>query len=681
LILLTPTSASGTLTAMTPWSQRLPGLAYGGDYNPEQWPEETWADDVRLMRQAGVTVVTVGVFSWALIEAKPGVYEFGWLDRVMDLLHDGGIAVDLATATASPPPWLSLRHPEMLPVTADGTTLWPGGRQAWCPSSPVYRAHAVALAEQMATRYASHPALVMWHVSNEIGCHNAHCYCDVSAAAFRRWLQRRYTDLDTLNAAWGTNFWSQRYAEWAEILPPRSAPNFANPTQQLDFARFSSDELLDCFRAERDVLHQHSPGVPVTTNFMAGMARPMDYWAWAGEVDVVSNDHYVRGENPEGHIDLAFSADLTRGLAGGAPWLLMEHSTSAVNWQPRNIAKQPGQLARNSLAHVARGSEGALFFQWRASQAGAEKYHSAMLPHAGTNTRTWREVTELGEILAAAGDLRGTTVHADVALVFDWQSWWAAELDSHPSIDVAYLDQVHAYYTALWRAGVTVDIVGPTSDLTGYRLVVVPTLYLADDTVAPSLERHVQGGGSLLITYFSGIVDENDHIRLGGYPGAFRELLGIRSEEFFPLRLGESVQLDDGSTATVWTEHLHLEGAEALASYTDGPLPGTPALTRRAVDGGGAAWYVATRLDADATDALIARLLTEADVRPVVQAVPGLEAVRRSHADGRTFLFLLNHTDAPVDVATKGADLVTGKDIDGIVTVPPGGVALIRERG
>jgi beta-galactosidase len=242
--------------------ERLGGLAYGGDYNPEQWPEETWADDVRRMREAGVNLVTVGVFSWALLEPADGTYEFGWLDRVLDLLHENGIAVDLATATASPPPWFSTAHPETLPVAPDGTRLWPGGRQAWCPSSPVFRAKAVALVDQLAKRYAEHPALVLWHVSNELGCHNAHCYCDVSAIAFRRWLRRRYGTLEELNRAWGTTFWSQRYGEWDEVLPPRTTPAVPNPTHALDFARFSSDELLDHYRAERDVLRRISPGVP-----------------------------------------------------------------------------------------------------------------------------------------------------------------------------------------------------------------------------------------------------------------------------------------------------------------------------------------------------------------------------------------------------------------------------------
>ena len=279
----------------------LPTLAFGGDYNPEQWPSQVWEDDVRLMREAGVNLVTVGVFSWALLERSPGEFSFDWLDEVIDLLHAAGIKVDLATATASPPPWLSRRHPEMLPVRADGTTLWPGGRQAFCPSSPVYREHALRLCRAMAERYGGHEALALWHVSNELGCHNALCYCDVSAQAFRDWLVARYGEIDRLNDAWGTAFWSQHYASFDEVLPPRVAPNFPNPTQQLDFRRFSSDQLLANFVAERDVLRELSPSVPVTTNFMVmHKVRDMDYFAWAPEVDLVSNDHYVRPRTPRG---------------------------------------------------------------------------------------------------------------------------------------------------------------------------------------------------------------------------------------------------------------------------------------------------------------------------------------------------------------------------------------------
>ncbi|MFF0658521.1 beta-galactosidase [Micromonospora tulbaghiae] len=653
------------------------GLWYGADYNPEQWPEQTWAEDVELMRRAGVNLVSVGIFSWALLEPAPGRYVFDWLDRAIDLLHDGGISVDLATATASPPPWLAHRHPETLPRRADGTVLWPGGRQAYCPSSPVFRDHSLALVEAVARRYARHPAVVLWHVSNELGCHNVHCYCDVSAEAFRGWLRERYGDLDSLNAAWGTAFWSQRYHDWAEINPPRTAPTFANPTQQLDFLRFSSDEQRAQLRAERELLNRLVPQ-PVTTNFMIGTGiKYLDYHSWASDVDVVANDHYLTAADPQPQVNLALAADHTRGVAGGAPWLLMEHSTSAVNWQPRNVAKTPGQMRRNSLAHVARGADGVLFFQWRASRAGAEKFHSALVPHAGPDTKVFREVCRLGADLRALAEVRGSRVEADVAILFDYEAWWGAELDSHPSVDVTYTDRLSALHAALWRAGITADVVHPSADLSRYRLVLAPTLYLVRDADAAALRRFVEAGGTAVVTYFSGIVDEHDHIRLGGYPGAFRDLLGVRVEEFYPLRAGETVRLDDGARADVWTEWLHAEGAEVLAAYTDGPLPGVPALTRNVV-GAGAAWYVGTRLDDDATDRLVARLLTETGVRPPVGAPAGVEVVRRRSAD-RSWLFVVNHTTEPARLAVSGVELLGGVRCDGTLEVPAGEVAVVRE--
>ncbi|TDB93137.1 beta-galactosidase [Micromonospora fluostatini] len=653
-------------------------LQYGADYNPEQWPEQTWAEDVELMRRAGVNLVSVGIFSWALLEPTPGRYEFGWLDRVLALLHGGGIGVDLATATASPPPWLARRHPETLPRTADGTVLWPGGRQAYCPSSPVFRERSLALVEALASRYTDHPAVVMWHISNEVGCHNTHCHCEVSAEAFRRWLRARYGDLDQLNEAWGTAFWSQRYHDWAEVNPPRAAPTFANPTHQLDFLRFSSDEHRAQVRAEREVLHRLTRQ-PVTTNFMIGTgSKYLDYHSWAADVDLVANDHYLDGADPDAHLGLALAADQTRGVADGGPWLLMEHSTSAVNWQPRNLAKTPGQLRRNSLAHVARGADGVLFFQWRASRAGAEKFHSGMVPHAGTDTKVFREVCRLGADLRALAEVRGSRVDAEVAVLFDYEAWWGAELDSHPTVDLDYTERLRAWYDALWRCGVTADVVHPSADLSGYRLVLVPTLYLVRDADAAALRRYVERGGTALVTFFSGIVDEHDHIRLGGYPGAFRDLLGVRTEEFFPLREGERVNLDDGCTADVWTELLHPLAAEVVAGYADGPLPGVPAVTRNPV-GDGAAWYVGTRLDRAGTARLVSRLLAETGVRPPAEAPAGVEVVRRRR-DGRSWLFVVNHTDEPAPVAVTGTDLLSGAFCAETLVVPAGEVVVVREQ-
>ncbi|HEX8496013.1 MAG TPA: beta-galactosidase [Actinomycetales bacterium] len=653
-------------------------VALGGDYNPEQWPEEVWEQDVALMNEAGVTFATVGVFSWSWLEPEPGRFEMDWLDRVLDLLHAGGIAVDLATATASPPPWFSRRHPETLPVDVDGHTLWPGGRQAWCPSSTVFTEHALRLVEQLATRYRDHPALAMWHVSNEYACHNLPCYCDVSAAAFREWLEQRYGSVDALNQAWGTAFWSQRYASFSEILPPRRTPTIGNPTHTLDFARFGSDTLLGQYTAERDLLHRLSPGVPVTTNFMTlDHFRRLDYRSWAPEQDVVSTDHYLSGVLADPEAELSFAADLTRGIAGGRPWMLMEHSTSAVNWQPVNLAKAPGQMLRNSLAHVARGADTLGFFQWRASRAGAEKFHSGLLPHAGTDTRLWREVCELGGVAERLGEVVGSRVEADVAILWDYQAAWACEQPAHPSSELEYGQVAHDVHAALRAMGVTADVVHPDDDLARYRLVVVPTLYLCTDAAAAAVAAAAERGAQVLVTYFSGIVDPHDHIRLGGYPGAFRALLGVRTEEFAPLLPGQVVTLDDGSTGSVWTEHLHAVDAEVLRTYTDGPLPGTPALTRRQV-GTGAAWYLATRLDSVGMASLVTQLVEAAGVRPVVQVPAGVEAVRRV-GDSGSWLFLLNHGTTEATVAAAGYDLVSQSQVDATALLQPGGVAVLRQ--
>ncbi len=680
--------AGGAAGRVTPLL-RVPGIAFGGDYNPEQWPEETWARDVELMVQAQVSMVTVGVFSWALLEPAEGDYRFGWLDRVFDLLHGAGISVDLATATASPPPWFSRRYPQSLPVTREGHRLWPGGRQAYCPSSPDYRRGATALAQALAAHYGQHPALVMWHVNNEYGCHVPECFCDTSASAFRSWLRARYRDLETLNAAWSTAFWSQHYYDWEEVVPPRLTPAHANPTQQLDWRRFCSDELLACFRAERDVLRAATPQIPITTNFM-GTFKPMDYFSWAAEQDVVSNDHYLLGADPEPHVQLAMTADLTRGLARGAPWVLMEHSTSAVNWQPRNLAKQPGQLRRNSLQHLARGADAICFFQWRASRGGAEKFHSAMVPHAGTDTKVWREVCELGGDLRALGEAARSRVAAQVALVFDWPAWWAVELDSRPSADVRYLTAVRDAYDALWRLGVTVDFVAPDADLSAYRLVVVPNLYLVSDAGATNIAGYVAAGGHVVCTYFSGIVDENDRIRPGRYPGAFGGLLGLWVEEFFPLGEGETVALEPEATGSIWTELIHPESAEIVATYATGPLTGHPALTRNAY-GSGVASYVATRLNATGLERFLQSACAAAGVDgPMIAAaegggrVPGVEAVRRRGTDAN-YLFVLNHTDGDIDIVTDAdnvsgrVDLLSGKPVTGGLRVAAGGVAVVRE--
>lgn len=659
--------------------ERPDGLGFGADYNPEQWGRHVWSEDRELMLEAGVNRATVGVFAWALLEPRPGEFDFGWLDEVMDGLAGIGVEVNLGTGTANPPQWLSSRHPEILPVRRNGTSLWPGTRQAYCPSSPVFLEHALRLTRRIASRYRDHPALVTWHVNNEIGAHVARCYCDVSGAAFRKWLAVRYGQIDRLNAAWGTTVWSLRYTDWDQVLPPRQAPAFANPGHVLDFYRFSSDACHSLYLAEREVLRSIAPGTPVTTNLVAGRYGPnLDYWRWAAGLDVIATDHYPDSSDPDSHIELALAADLSRGLAHGSPWLLMEQPPSAVNWQVRNVAKLPGELTRNCLQHVARGADTAMFFQWRASLFGAEQHHSALIPHAGTDTKVWREAVALGGILRRIGAVRGTTVSAEVALILDWESWWSLDMESQPSIDVDYFDNVHRIYRALWEIGVTVDIVAPDADLSLYRLVAVPCLYIADLETGVRLGEYIAAGGGVVVSYLSGIADSNLHLYPGGHPAPFRDWLGIRIEEFFPLREGEIVALDDGSTADVWCELFHAGSAEVLAAYQDGPVAGGPALTVNR-HGAGRAWYLGTRLDSSSLRTVLAGALQTVGVSHQSESGrTGVEMVRRRD-ETRSFLFVINHTDEPADVVAKGHELIGKRDVAGTLRVGPGRVAVIEE--
>lgn len=661
----------------TAFWDKVNGFAYGADYNPEQWSEEIRAQDIELMRQAGVNMLSVGIFSWAWLEPTEGDYDFAWLDAVMDNLHAAGIKVALATATAAPPAWLVRKHPDILPVAADGTTLGPGSRRHYSPSSSVFRAYAAKMSRTLAQRYKDHPALALWHVDNELGCHVGEFHGPEDVAAFRAWLQRRYGSIEALNEAWGTAFWSQRYSDFAEIGTPGPAPTTLNPTQQLDFARFNSWALIDFYDMLAAELHRVTPDIALTTNFMATSAtKALDYFDWARHMDVIANDHYLVAADHERHIELAFSADLTRGVAGGKPWLLMEHSTSAVNWQPRNMPKLPGEMARNSLAHVARGGDAVMFFQWRQSRAGSEKFHSAMVPHAGTDTRVWREVAALGDSLKRLAPVKGSRVESRTAIVFDYEAWWASELDSHPSTDVLYLDLLRAFHRELFLRGITADMVHPSADLSGYDLILVATLYNVSDANAANIAAAAARGATVLISYFSGIVDQNDAVRLGGYPGAFRELLGITVEEFHPLPEGAAVKVDGGWLGSVWSEHVHLAGATAVASFSEYPLAGVPALTRNSV-GHGAAWYLATFPQARALSGLVERLVTESGVAPAAAAPTGVEVTRRRADSGESFLFIINHTGEDAAVAASGTELLHGTAFTG--TVPAGAVAVIAE--
>lgn len=655
-------------------------MHFGGDYNPEQWDEATWHEDVRLMREAGVTMVSLGIFAWARIQPDEHTFDFDWLDRVVGLLHENGVAVDLATATASPPAWAARAYPGILPQDENGATYWPGSRQAYSPSSPHYRRLAARLVTAIAERYHDHPAVVLWHVNNEYGCHLHYDYSENAAVAFRAWLQRKYGDVEALNRRWGTLFWSQRYGSFDEIVPPRKAPYSHNPAGLLDFRRFTSDTLLELYTMERDIIRASGATQPVTTNFM-GAFPPLDYWKWAAEVDVVSDDNYFDPADPESFRGAAFTRDLMRSLKPGVPWLLMEQATSAVSWRPSNAPKAPGQMAALSMQAVGRGADAVLFFQWRQSRRGSEKFHSAMVPQAGTGTRIWREVVELGRTLQGLPELSQTTggptgSGARVALVLDWENWWAIRNPDHP-VALDLLELVQRWYTALHRQNIAVDLVLPGADLAPYAVVVLAHSYLLTSGSAANLSAFVERGGHLLVTPFSDVVDEDDAFRDGGFQVGLRDALGVTVVEFGglapagPAASAGSVTVEApfGSfRGELLAEELEVLGGpdddrpvQVLGRYASGRTAGAPALTSRA-SGTGTAYYLATIPDDEGMLDLTRWLTREAGVAPVLRhPSPWVEAARRGDV-----LTVINHGAEAVDVDVAGTDLATGLPVESL---------------
>ncbi|MFC7303754.1 beta-galactosidase [Streptomyces monticola] len=652
-------------------------ILFGGDYNPEQWPEETWHDDIRLMKAAGVNSVTLGVFSWARIESRPGAREFGWLDRLMDLMHSHGIGVVLATPTAAPPAWLGRLHPDTLPRDEHGQVEWWGSRQHFSHSSATYRRYAAAITEDLAARYATHPALTMWHINNEYCTHD---FGDEAAEAFRGWLRAKYATLDALNEAWGTAFWGQGYDSWGEILPARRTHYLKNPAQVLDFRRFTSGQLLGCYLLERDIVRRHTPQLPVTTNFMALFAG-VDGWAWAPHTDAVSVDIYPDPKDPLGGQFNAMIGDLTRSQARG-PWMVMEQAAGPVNFRGVNHPKPPGLNRLLSLQSVAHGADAICYFQWRQSRQGAEKFHSGMVSHAGAEGRTYQEVKQLGAELARLGpEVTGRHRPARIAVLHDWDAWWAGEQDGRLSRLVRYEEVLRAWHRALWEAHLATDFAHPEAELGHYAMVVVPHLYLLTDTAIEGLLAYVRDGGTLVCGFHTGAADADDRIRPGGMDERLRELFGIRTvHEWWPLDAGESVALDAPESVasgafrgTLWSEELQIRpDADVLAAYKGGELDGLPAVLRK-----GRAWYLSTLPEPDALRELLAGAAAGAGVRQELAGLPaGVEAVRRGD-----LLFLLNHGREPVRVRVPGIhhDVLTGAAVRDRIELARYDVAVLKQ--
>ncbi|KAB8138855.1 beta-galactosidase [Gracilibacillus oryzae] len=628
----------------------MPHIAFGGDYNPEQWSEEVWLQDAKLMREAGVNLVSVAIFSWSVIEREEGKFDFTWLDKVLEILHKHGISVALATASASPPAWLSKKYPEVLAVKENGVCYQVGSRQHYSPNSKRFLEAVSTLVTEIATRYKNHPAVKLWHINNEYGCHLAECYSQESLDTFRSWLKTKYQTIERLNQKWGTAFWSQRYNEWDEIQFPANLPTFYNPSQMLDYKRFMNDSILKLYLLEKDILREITPDIPVFTNFMYEF-KPLNYFEWAKELDLVTWDSYPdpREGIPYSH---AMHHDLMRSLKGGSPFYLMEQVTSHVNWRDINLTKKPGEMRLWSYSTIARGGDGVMYFQWRQGRAGAEKFHGAMVPHSNDpNSRAYKEVKQLGNELKKLDKIVGAKTNAKAAIIFDWENWWAVELEGKPHNKLSYLDQVYQYYEVFYKQNIAVDFVRPDSSLEKYDMVVAPMLYMLNESASSHLKNYTAGGGTLIVSFFSGIADEQDHIHLGGYPAPLRKLLGLTVEEFAPMAENETNEIvANGQRMKVdlWADIITLEGAKAIAHFTQNWYKGRPAVTSHRY-GKGCALYIGTNPSANYLMELFSGLFHQLDITAPLQTPQKVEVAERVNDNGH-FLFILNHNEDPVTI-------------------------------
>jgi beta-galactosidase len=679
----------------------IPGfdrILHGGDYNPDQWQRhpEVLAADQRLIAQAGLNVVTLGVFAWSSYEKKEGELDFGWLDRSMDALAGIGCHVILATPSGAKPPWMSLKYPEIRRVTRDGLREPHTGRHNHCWSSPVYREKVAIINEQLARRYAGHPALCLWHVSNEYA---GKCYCDLCKLEFQRFLEQKYASIEALNDAWCSEFWGYGYADFSEIDPRGQLPEGLN----LDHNHFYNRQLVDFMRWEMKPLRALTPTVPCSTNFM-GTFGLNDYSAIAAHVDLVCDDQYpgydaADAELPRRAAAVSFKDDLYRAMKPDRPWLLMESSPDVQNWRQPMRLKRPGLHRLEMLQALAHGAEGTCYFQIRKSRGGSEKYHGAVIDHAGhADTRVFRSIVQLSEDYTRLSCLLGTRVQAEVAFVYDWPARWALELSSGPVNKNEAYDRVsHAHYLPFWSRGVSVDVIAADKDFAGYRLLVTPQLFALDAGVAERIARFVARGGVWVATHYTAYCDSHNRCFLGGLPGAgLRRVLGLWNEEVDSLPEGASRLVIPSTPAAPGAvgyglppemraqsvcEIVHLEGAEALAVYAEDFYAGHAALSVNR-HGAGQAFYHAARLPDAALDAFYGGLITRLGLARAVDSElpPGVTAQRRLGAE-HELVFLLSFAAEPRSVELGDAtyeSLLSGTVVTGALPLPAFGVAVLR---
>lgn len=648
--------------------EKLEKIPYGGDYNPEQWPEDVWEEDMRLFKLAGIDIVTLNVFSWAALQPNESTYDFSKLDKIMELVKKNGLKVCMATSTGAHPAWMAKKYPDILRVDFEGRKRKFGGRHNSCPNSPTYQKYAPRLAGKLAERYKDYDNIVAWHISNEFG---GECFCENCEREFRVWLQKKYVTVENLNRAWNTSFWGHTFYDWDEIvLPDLRSEHFEYERTMfqgisLDYRRFMSDSMLNCYQMEYDAIKEAIPDASITTNLM-GFFKPLDYFKWAKQMDFVSWDNYPANE--DSYAKIAMAHDLMRGVKQGEPFALMEQTPSVTNWLPYNALKRPGVMRLWSYQAVAHGADTVMFFQMRRSVGACEKYHGAVIDHVGTeHTRVFHEISELGaELKKIEKRTFGMKTKSDIALIMDWDNWWAIEYSAGPSCELKYLKEFGRFYECLRNMNYNVDIISPEDELSEYKIVIAPVLYMVKGNDDEKIRTFVKEGGTFLTTFFSGYVQENDLVTLGGYPGKLRDILGIWVEEEDALP-NETVNqfVYGGKTypAELLCDLLHLEGAKQVdeKGYLLDFYQGMPVVTKNSF-GQGKAYYLATASNEAFYREFLTDICKEAGIEPVLKTPEGVEAASRENEKER-LIFLLNHSekDQTVELPCPMCDIMTGE--------------------
>lgn len=674
-----------------------PHMLHGGDYNPDQWLDspETWVEDVRLMELANCNAVSLGIFAWVAVEPEEGRFTFEWMDRIFELLGEKHIVVNLATPGGAKPAWLAQKYPEVLRVDAHRRRqLW-GGRHNHCFTSPVYREKCRIISQKMAERYGQYPYLGVWHVNNE---YSGECHCDLCRDAFRDWLKDRYhNDLDQLNRAWWNQFWSHTITDWSQIDSPSPIGETQVHGQNIDWRRFCTHQTIQCFRDEAAPLREITPHVPVTTNFMTAFSG-LDYNAFARELDVISWDSYPSYHDRETDADMGMNISFIheqRRAMLQKPFMLMECAPGMQNYKPVCKLKRPGVHILEGLQAVAHGADSVLYFQWRKGRGGFEKFHGAVVDHYPTpDTRVFKEVAELGRILGKLDGVVGTTTDVETAIIYDYQNRWAIDDMAGPrNIGKHYIETCYQHYGPFWRAGVPVDIIDCDMEFAKYRLLIAPMLYMIRPGVAERLEAYVRDGGTLVMTYLSGMVNEHDLCFQNGFPGPLRTLCGLWVEETDTLYDDESVPIvfakDNGLglsgeySGKQYCDLIHSEGASVLATYGGEFYKGRPALTVNQV-GKGRVYYLASRNDRAFHDMFSGALIHQMGIARAlgdIELPPRVTAAARTDGETR-YIFVLSFNPQPVQIELGSAsytDAVTGQPMAGILEIPGYGVAVLRQ--